>query len=91
MPRNVTDPQQGEFLAREMAKTQAMNHLREKIQTIPVRGGLTVEQCIRKDARIRPRVENVIQSAKILSEQFEKGGAWAEISIRYSDLKAACQ
>ena len=90
-PKDAINPQQGDFLAREMAKTQAMNHLREKIQTIPVRGGLTVEQCIQRHPAIRSRVENIIQSAKIISDHMEKDGAWVEISIRYSDLKAACQ
>jgi hypothetical protein len=90
-PSNATSPQQAEILAREMAKTQAMNRLRERIQTVPVKGGLTLEQCIRKTPSLRPKVENVIQSARIISEHMEKGGAWVEISIRYSDLKSACQ
>ncbi len=90
-PKETINPEQAALLAREMAKTDAMNKLREKVQTVPVRGNLSVEQCISRNPSIRPRVESVIQSAKILSEHQDPNGFWVEIAIRYADLKAACK
>ena len=90
-PKDVTSPQQGMLLAREMAMTDAMNKLRDKVQTIPVRGGLSVEQCISRNPSLRPKIESVIQSAKVISEHQDPNGFWIEISIRYADLKSACK
>lgn len=90
-PKDATSPEQAMLLAREMAKTDAMNKLREKVQTLPVRGGLSVEQCISRKPSLRPGVEEVIQGARVISEHQDANGFWVEISIRYADLKSACQ
>ena len=91
-PPNATSPAQADLLARENAKTLAFRELNRKIQTIPVQGGQTVEQRIFRNPQLKAKVEDTVQKAKIISERKEKDNSWViEISIRYSDLKTACQ